>query len=193
MLNEEEKAYVKNLEGLLKARTEQLREALKEIGKLRAALTKEKETGVGDEILDRFSEISGKPGDPVPEVDPEDVRAVWRGCRELERAHPGEQIATTAAVFEPLCTPGADMRAVWYRNSQLGLLRLMAEHKHVPSESHQQFSEFQAKITALMNDGEFNDAAFRAMEKVPMEWMEAGVVRNSPPYDFEEFLRLCAI
>ena len=70
---------------------------------------------------------------------------------------------------------------------QLGLLRLLSQQKG-PDE----FKEFQETIAALMKDGEFADAAFGAIAKVPMEWMEPGVIREGPPYDFNQFLKLCA-
>jgi len=43
-----------------------------------------------------------------------------------------------------------------------------------------------------MKDGEFNDGAFRAIAKIPMEWTEPGVIREGIPYDFDQFLKLCA-
>ena len=58
----------------------------------------------------------------------------------------------------------------------------MVEQKAIPAEA----------ATQLLKDGEFTEAAFRAMATIPMEWMEVGVVRQELPYDFDELLRLCA-
>jgi hypothetical protein len=35
----------------------------------------------------------GKPGDPVPEVDPEDIKTVFKEHDELAARHPGERVA----------------------------------------------------------------------------------------------------
>jgi hypothetical protein len=39
--------------------------------------------------------------------------------------------------------------------------------------------------------GAQDDAVFRAVAKVPAEWMGVGIVRQGPPFDVNEFLRLC--
>ena len=124
----------------------------------------------------------------MPEVDPDDVKAVWREYQDTAKDNPGVKFGIDLRVLEHVCKPGADVRAVYYRQAALDLLRLLSQQKPFSEMAGQ---EFKAKITALMTDGAFRDAAFRAMAKVPMEWMEVGVVRDSPPYDFEEFLRLC--
>jgi hypothetical protein len=142
-----------------------------------------------------LSRLFGVPGEAVPEVDPEDMKAVWREYEDAKKdCPPGQRcVGITMRVLEPLCKPGADMRAVCYRQTQLDLLRLLSEHKLFSevAEVQDQMSEFHSKITALMTDGSFSDGAFRAMAKVPMEWMQVGVVRDGLPYDFAEFLRLC--
>jgi hypothetical protein len=48
------------------------------------------------------------------------------------------------------------------------------------------------QFAAFTKDGQPIDAAFRAAAKVPAEWMEVGVVRQGPPFDMNEFTRLCA-
>jgi hypothetical protein len=48
------------------------------------------------------------------------------------------------------------------------------------------------QFAAFTKDGQPIDAAFRAAAKVPAEWMEVGVARQCPPFDMNEFTRLCA-
>jgi hypothetical protein len=124
--------------------------------------------------------LGGKPGEPVPEVDHEDAKAVWQQYQDA-----GPNVAITCRVLALFCSPGADVPAVGYRCGQLDLLRLLSQQQGAPSELTE-------KIAPLMKDGAFSDAAFRAIAKVPMEWMEPGVIREGPPYDFDQFLKLCA-
>jgi hypothetical protein len=147
-----------------------------------------------DKKFEEPPQFGGKPGTPVPIVDPEDMKAIAREYADIQRRYPGEAIAITARVLQPLCSPGADMQAVGYRQAQLGILKLISEQqaKADDSEIRTQLESFRTQIAPLIKDGEFTDAAFKAMARVPMEWMAAGVVREGPPYDFEEFLRLCA-
>jgi hypothetical protein len=145
-----------------------------------------------DREIEELPRFGGEPGTPVPVVDLDDVKAVAQMLAELQRQHPGKQWGVGISVMERVCKPGADVQAVSYRLMQLGLLKMISEQKvDVPGvQAH--ISEFQSKIAPLMQDGEFTDVALLAIARIPMEWMATGVVREGPPYDFEEFLRLCA-
>jgi hypothetical protein len=132
---------------------------------------------------DRQAAFGGKPGEPVPEVDPDDIKAVRREYQDMQKRHPGDCVAITMRVLGTVCRPGADMQAVCYRQTQLSMIEILADKlKVIPAET----------MAALRTNGDFNDAAFRAMAKVPMQWAEVGVVRAGLPFDFDEFLRLCA-
>jgi hypothetical protein len=39
-------------------------------------------------------------GDPVPQVDPDDVKAVWKFHEDLARRHPGKQVGIGKGVLE---------------------------------------------------------------------------------------------
>jgi len=59
----------------------------------------------------------GEAGEPVPKVDPEDVKAVWQVGREIERRHPPNTGGLTAyavgvRVFQAACKPGANIGPV---------------------------------------------------------------------------------
>lgn len=129
-----------------------------------------------DKQLREPPEFGGAPGEPVPEVDPEDLKGLWQLQREVEAQHPGQQVAIGSEVAKHYCRPGADMQAVGYRSSFLWLMsRILPE----------QFAPF-------TTDGQPIAAAFSAAAKVPAEWMGVGIVRDSLPFDVNEFLRLCA-
>ena len=49
----------------------------------------------------------GRPGEAVPTVDPEDVKAVWECSSEFERENPGRQRAVGIEIFKRACSPGA--------------------------------------------------------------------------------------
>ncbi len=121
--------------------------------------------------------FGGKPGDPVPEVDPKDVKAVWELRKDVERRRPEGSTGTIAIsnrVFERVCTPGANVVAVAFRTMKLSLLCAL----------HPDF------LAELTNEAEPVDAVFSAIAQVSMEWPEIGVTRYSPPFDVEQFERL---
>jgi hypothetical protein len=125
--------------------------------------------------MDQADFFAGAPGEPVPEVDPEDVRAVWKlGVgRGMESGHPGGQRAIGVEVCRAACKPGADISAVCYRGMMLGLITRHAQDQLAP----------------WINQGEMGDAIFRAIAQVPMEWIGVGVTRHGLPFDFEDFMR----
>ena len=116
--------------------------------------------------------FGGKPGEPVPAVDPDDVKSVWKLGKEAEAR--GVK-AIGGAIIEQACKPGADTGAVYYRATSIWMMA------HIAPEQLAQFTR----------DGQPDDAVFRAAAKVPTEWMGAGVVRQGPPFDVNEFLKLC--
>ncbi len=118
--------------------------------------------------------FGGEPGTSVPEVEPEDVRAVWEQGRDLPARYPGQQVATGGCVLESICKPNADIQAVAYRAGMLSLMTSFAAQQLEP----------------WTKDGQLDDAIFRATAKARMEWMRVGIVRKGFPMDMDEFLRL---
>jgi len=121
--------------------------------------------------------FGGKQGEPVPEVDPEDVKTVWQIGRDVEVNHPGKQVAVAVGVsiMKQACKPGADIEAVSYRASFAWLIsRVAPEH-----------------LARFTREGQPDDTVFRAAAKVPAVWMGVGIVWQGPPFDLNEFLRLC--
>ena len=136
-----------------------------------------------DEQVKVFLEMYGPPGGSVPEVDADDLKAVWRVGEELQKAHPGEQIGIDREFLSRYCKPGADMSAVCYRTQYLYVLRIVAD---MPRSSEQEMTEGQEKVAAVLKDG-VTDAVVNAIAKVPMKWDMHGL-----PLDVDEFLKRCA-
>jgi len=118
--------------------------------------------------------FSGKQaGEPVPQVDPADVKAVWTIREDVEKRYPGKQVGIGRGIFEHVCKPDADIAAVVYR---VGMLRILVQHGD-------------ENLTPWMNNGEPGDALFRAAAQIPMEWIGVGVDHEGLPFEVEEFLR----
>jgi hypothetical protein len=119
--------------------------------------------------------FGAKPGEPVPEVDPQDMKAVWTLARNTKARFPGENVGV--AGWERSLKPGADAEAVRHRISLLGMV-----------VRHANELELQEVLAPFLNDGEPSDAMFRAMAEVPMEGVQEGEIYHGFPFDFSEFL-----
>src|SRR5215471_12356302 len=133
----ETKAYLTHLEGLVTARTEQLRAAVRQsedlIKFVRHIQSMESLEEIQDAIRARFGSLEdaaaaeaasvpqfgGKPGEPVPEVDADDLKAVWELYRDVKARHPGHDAAIGMSAVVASCKPGADAQAAAYRVGQL--------------------------------------------------------------------------
>jgi hypothetical protein len=113
----------------------------------------------------------GRAGEPVPIVDPEDVKAVWEVGQESVKGHPQGGVAISVEIFRHACKPGANVPAVTYRTRKIDMLRLIRPDVMDP----------------FLQDKP--EAVFRAAAEIPMEWMGVGIVRHGLPFDAEEFLR----
>ena len=119
----------------------------------------------------QFREMySGKAGEPVPEVDPGDLKAVWELAREVKERHPEGGVAIGVDIYEQRCKPAANIPAVTYRASMLGMLCNVAP----------------VAMNPLIQDR--LDAVLRTAAQVPMEWIGQGV-RKGWPFDPDDFVR----
>lgn len=96
-----------------------------------------------------------------------DLRAVWNMTHETS-AKLGAQILLDRRMFEQVCSPGADVEAVWYRTSMLWML------------------------STVLPKFEVTDAAFEIAATFPMKKMKVGVVYNEPTFDLQEFMKQVA-
>jgi hypothetical protein len=123
------------------------------------------------------TEMSGfwsSPGDEVAAVNPDDLRNVLRLFREVQAHTPAGQCGSIdARMYKSVCSPSANVMAVWYRASMLGLLQMLPE----------------SPLTPWTHDGELDDPVFQVAATFPMKKMEVAVVRQGPPFDVQEFLK----
>lgn len=118
--------------------------------------------------------FGGKAGEAVPEVNPEDLKSLWKLQHDRGAMHLGREHAIGIDVAQQICKAGADMQALFYRSTLLWLMERMASEQFAP----------------FTKDGQPIDAAFSAAAKVPAEWM-GGEIRQRPPFNPDEFVRLC--
>jgi hypothetical protein len=127
-----------------------------------------------DRELQAPPRFGGKPGEPVPAVDPEDVKTVWQIGRNAQ-AHAGKNVAVGADLMKRACKPGANIEAVTYRSWFVWRTAQIAPEQ----------------LARFTREGQPDDAVFRAAGKIPTTWVGVGTVPDIPPFDVNEFLRLC--
>jgi hypothetical protein len=129
-------------------------------------------------IFDIFVDGAGSENDPVPAVDPADLKGVWTTQTDSPTLVPGEQLAINVDFYKRVCSPGADVHAVFIRESMLRMLTLMSESGGL--------------ISPWLHRGEPDDAVFKVVATFPIFRMRAGVRRGGLPLDVEELIRQIA-
>src|SRR5215469_4634660 len=97
----------------------------------------------GKEVFER---LFGKPGEPVPAVDFADMKAMKAVMEDVKKEHPKGGVAIGMEVWQSVCSPDADIRAVSYRLRLLGMLEISLQ----PVYSGGQWSEAALKAAAKM-------------------------------------------
>jgi hypothetical protein len=126
---------------------------------------------VGRNVQQQPSPVREEPRGPVPEVDPEDLKTLWREQHDPQGRHSGEYVMAMDFA-QQLCKPGADIKAVFHRSSMIWLLSQFARKQLGP----------------WVKDEQVLDVVFRTMAKIPMEWL-GHAPRQGLPFDVEEFFR----
>jgi hypothetical protein len=109
----------------------------------------------------------------VPAVSPDDLKKVWKVCDEFEARNPDQCGSIGSGVYESVCSPGADVTAVWYRVAMLGLItRTMPE-----------------MLARWTHNGQLDDVVSEVAATFPMKKMRTGIVYEGPPFDVEEFVK----
>jgi hypothetical protein len=117
----------------------------------------------------------------VPAVAPADLKAARAFSRGVQAATGGKAGIIEPALYQRVCSPGADVEAVWYRASMLGLLEML------PTVDPQMFPE--SPLTSWTHNGELDDAVLQVAAIFPMKRIGVGVVHEGLPFDLEEFLK----
>lgn len=109
--------------------------------------------------MDNIESPFGPPGEPVPTVSVKDIRAVWKVSRDAAAGHPGGQCAIGIELFERVCSPGADVRAVWWRGMRFYMCDMLLLRNLLSGWVARPIREI----------------AFVIFAKVPMKWWAVGV------------------
>jgi hypothetical protein len=112
----------------------------------------------------------GKEGEPVPEVDPSDMKALWKLGEDISKKNPGRGVAVGVNLMEAHCKPGANIGAITYRAQMIGRLRRAAPDVMDP----------------LVRDK--LDAVLSVASDIPMKWIGA-TVHEGWTFDPDDFLR----
>ena len=181
----QDEQHTKSLEELVKARTEQLMQAVSQneqflelLKQIQSMESVERVREAIDAAIRKFTpeetqapRFGGEAGESVPEVDPDDLKAIWQIGEELQANHSSVK-AVGVEVMKQDCKPGANIEATWYRSSMIWMLTHVA----------------QQQLTPWLRDGKIADPVFRAMASIPMEWVRSEV-KQSLPFNVAEFLR----
>jgi len=112
----------------------------------------------------------GRAGEPVPQVDPSDMKALWALGEDSRKRHPEGGVAIGVNLMQAYCKPGANVTAISYRANMIGILQHLAPEVMDPL--------MQGKL----------DAVLAAASEIPMEWIGEGV-REGWPFDADDFIR----
>jgi len=97
-----------------------------------------------------------KPQEPPPDlwesqeggvaaVNPDDLKKVWQFFRDFEARNPGHGALIGNSVYKSICSPGADVMAVWFRVSMVAMMMQMMPELLAP----------------WIHDGQPDDAVFQ--------------------------------
>jgi hypothetical protein len=120
---------------------------------------------------DYASKLLGKPGDPVPAVDPADLKTHWQKMRDLQAKSPGVTFGVAAGATTQRDS-GSDTTAVWFRAMMIEILTKNAV----------------APMAAWISEDRVAESVFRVMAKIPMHWI-GHTLHKGLPFDMDELLR----
>lgn len=105
-------------------------------------------------------------GGPIPPVDAEDLKRICGLYRDT-----GNAGAISFEILEAVCSPGANVSAVWGCFSMLTMLRLTGQ-----------------RLAPWQHEEDLDDIVFRVAATFPMEGMKRGVIYSEWPFDVDGFL-----
>jgi hypothetical protein len=71
------------------------------------------------DALENPPSFGGNPGEPVAEVDPDDLKALWQEISNLQARDPGQHVSIGFEA-KAIAKPGVNAEAVWYRSMMFG-------------------------------------------------------------------------
>jgi hypothetical protein len=104
----------------------------------------------------------------VAVVDPADLTVVWELMQDVQRRNEGQSASVGIAAYKNLCSPGANVEAVWFRAAMLGMLNMA--------------------MPGWMGNADVG-RVMKIAASFPMKKVEVGVAFDGPPFDLPEFLK----
>jgi hypothetical protein len=104
-------------------------------------------------------------------VEPRDLENVWKLTQDLPLVPPSQVNFLPLGEYARICSPGADVQAVWYRAS---LFRLLADH---------------LKLLNSESSSPVRKAFFELAAKFPIQRVKPGVRYNDWPMDADGFVK----
>jgi hypothetical protein len=114
-------------------------------------------------------ELSAGSDDALPTVNPADLQNVWAMLCLFQGQAGGPSGNDDIRLHERVCSPGADVHAIWFRASMLQVLA--------------------GTLAPWTHNGEVDDAVFQVAAAFPMKKIPVGVAQQGLPFDVEEFVR----
>jgi hypothetical protein len=106
----------------------------------------------------------------IPTVKTTDLRSVRAVQRDVRLRFPGQQVLMADDAWKRVCSPGADLFAIWYR---IAILETLIE---------------QGLLSPwLQNDG-LDDAVFKVLATFPMKRIQKGG-QEGFPFDIQELTK----
>jgi hypothetical protein len=100
------------------------------------------------------------------------VKGIWILSSDCEQEHPGKLGAVGIQILKSVCSPGANIAAITYWTQ----MRWVVEHASPEA------------LAPWTKDERLDDAVFRTIAEVPIEWMGVGAPRHGLPFDVDDFL-----
>lgn len=97
---------------------------------------------------------------------------MFRDVQRQDRAQSGATFIDIRS-FQHVCSPGANVMAVWFRVSMLEAMKVMTPDMLAP----------------WTHNNDLDDVVFQVAATFPMKKMQVGVVHDGPPFDVEEFVK----
>lgn len=107
----------------------------------------------------------------IVSVEPSDLKNVWKMGEELREQHGlKEHGSIDPKIFAAVCSPGANVMALWYRASMLGVIVQ------------------QTGLLAPELPDDARDVVFNVAARFPIKQMEPGIVYDGLPLDVQAFV-----
>jgi hypothetical protein len=105
--------------------------------------------------------LEGDSNVPVPVVDPGDLKKVWELQNKAQKKYPGQNTGIGLRFCENICSPGADVLAIWSRSTLLSGLGFLCTAA--------------GKTFPWLKDGKPDDAVFNILATMPLTGKQSGI------------------